>query len=70
MNDTLPQQTECFCTNDCCRAGRPRIKVPSMMCSPFEILERYRNADFEGFFVSPCGNIFCSRACWAQYCED
>jgi len=60
------------CANECCRERRSLI-VPNDFFEDGEkrARERFRNSELtSGVFISPYGLPYCSRGCWASYCED
>lgn len=71
MHDTqLVNDVEVHCTNDACPMGRPRLKVPADILQPNGRSHSFLGTEHPGFFLSPAGNIFCCRKCWADYCDD
>ncbi len=58
------------CANEACKRGRLRIKLPTELLSDDGQPRKGFGTDINGGFVSPCGNVFCSRECWAAYCDD
>lgn len=61
---------EISCSNPSCRKGTPHFMIRRSMLSGDRVVADYRGKDFESFFVSPYGFVYCSRECWAAYCED
>ncbi len=61
--ETLPAQKR-ECANENCR--KPLLASGRLL----ENVEAHCGCEVEDVFVSPCGYIYCSRKCWAQYTED
>jgi len=53
-----------------CIRNSPGLVVPAIMYdSNHKIKECYWHQDFHGFYVSPCGQVYCCRKCWVVNCE-
>jgi len=59
-----------ICSNEGCAYGRPLLWTPDHVFSGDKVLDEYRHRDYPGFYVSPCGYVYCCRKCWASYCDD
>jgi hypothetical protein len=58
------------CFFDCCRFGRPEIELPDHLFSNNEVVPEFRGRTFQGFYISPCGTVFCSLDCYCDYVAD
>lgn len=58
------------CSNDeSCRLKRPGLPVPiEFLEDGGRVKAAHRHKDHAGFYVSPGGNVYCSRQCWGHYC--
>ena len=65
------EQVEVECSNnESCRCGRPRFFVRSFLLTDPILRQHFLGHEIEGHFFSPGGGFFCSRACWASFCDD
>jgi hypothetical protein len=60
------------CSNsESCVNGRPILKIPKDMLDDDGLVKGgARGRAYDGFFVSPIGNVYCSGSCWAHYVSD
>jgi hypothetical protein len=58
------------CANESCLNGGPDILVPIGCAEGDGIVGQLPPGDYAGYFVSSCHNVYCSRACWASFCDD
>ena len=62
------EKPNALCSSDSCT--NPRISVPRGFFDADGLIKHeFRNRDFEDFYVSPLGYVYCSRQCWAQFLE-
>jgi len=58
------------CSNDSCAKRNDFLQVPRCIVDDDgRIQTLFRHRDLDGFYVSPGGFVYCSRACWADYCD-
>ena len=58
------------CASASCRDGRPCLLVPDFMFDgQGNIKKAFRHQDYDGFYVSPEGQAYSSRSCWADDCD-
>jgi hypothetical protein len=68
--ETPASSTTHGCSNESCKLHDGAIAIPpSLLGRDGRALERFRRKDHDGFFVSGEGYVYCTRKCWADYCD-
>jgi|GEM_PF-5624927 len=59
------------CSSDCCRNGRPELKIPLSATEEGSIRAPFLNKDLgDNAYVDLSGAVYCSRECYSRVCED
>lgn len=66
-------EVRCGNTESCLtERGGVIVKVPrEVFDSSGKVRERYKGSVLsDGVYVSACGNFYCSKQCWSNFCAD
>ena len=56
------------CSNDeCCDKN---VDVPDFLLLSAVLRNDARCKEYEGYYISLLGNVYCSKKCYIKYCEE